>query len=80
MLPGHGSLADADLAIFFMRFLKLPDREWQPIEDYLKSGKPVIGLRTANHSIKYPADHPRFVWNDGFGRGIGHSVHRASDE
>ena len=35
---------DADLAIFFMRFLKLPDEEWQPIEDYLKSGKPVIGL------------------------------------
>ena len=42
VLPGIEALADADLAIFFMRFLKLPDNEWQPIEDYLKSGKPVI--------------------------------------
>ena len=68
VLPGIEALADADLAIFFMRFLKLPDKEWKPIEDYLKSGKPVIGLRTANHSFKYPKDHPRHEWNDGFGR------------
>ncbi len=68
VLPGIEVLKDADLAIFFMRFLKLPDKEWQPIEDYLKSGKPVIGLRTANHSFKYPRDHSRHEWNDGFGR------------
>jgi len=68
VLPGIEALADADLAIFFMRFLKLPYKEWKPIEDYLKSGKPVIGLRTANHSFKYPKDHPRYEWNDGFGR------------
>ena len=81
VLPGIEALADADLAIFFMRFLKLPDEEWQPIEDYLKSGKPVIGLRTANHSFKYPKDHPRFAWNDDFGRralGTPYVVHQAS--
>ncbi len=70
VLPGIEALADADLVIFFMRFLKLPDEEFKPIEDYLKSGKPVIGLRTANHSFKYPADHPRAEWNDGFGRRV----------
>ncbi len=70
VLPGIEALADADVAIFFTRFLKLPDSEWQPIEDYLRSGKPVIGLRTANHSFKYPKDHPRFEWNDGFGRRV----------
>ncbi len=68
VLPLIEVLAEADLAIFFMRFLKLPDKEWKPIEDYLKSGKPVIGLRTANHSFKYGKDHPRHEWNDGFGR------------
>jgi len=68
VLPGIEALGDADLAVFFMRFLKLPDQEWQPIEDYLKSGKPVIGLRTANHSFRYDKAHPRFAWNDGFGR------------
>jgi len=68
VLPGIEVLQEADVAIFFMRFLKLPDNEWQAIEDYLKSGKPVIGLRTANHSFKYDKSHPRFDWNDGFGR------------
>ena len=68
VLPGIEVLKEADLAIFFMRFLKLPDEEWAPIEAYLKSGKPVIGLRTANHSFKYARDHPRFSWNDDFGR------------
>ena len=80
VLPGIEALADADLAIFYMRFLKLPDKEWKPIEDYLKSGKPVIGLRTANHSFKYPKDHPRFSWNDDFGRlalGTPYIVHQS---
>ena len=80
VLPGIEALADADVAIFFMRFLMLPDNEWQPIENYLKSGKPVIGLRTANHSFKYAQDHPRFAWNDGFGRralGTPYIVHQA---
>lgn len=82
VLPGIEALADADLAIFFMRFLNLPDEEWQPIEDYLKSGKSLIGLRTANHSFKYPKDHPRFPWNDGFGRralGTPYVVHQTSE-
>tara|TARA_R110002073_G_scaffold43606_4_gene121603 strand:- start:28633 stop:29577 length:945 start_codon:yes stop_codon:yes gene_type:complete len=81
VLPGIEVLADADLAIFFMRFLQLPDDEWQPIEDYVKSGKPIIGLRTANHSFKYPAAHPRSNWNDDFGRrvlGTPYIVHQSS--
>jgi type 1 glutamine amidotransferase len=68
VLPGIDALKDADVAIFFPRFLQLSDREWQPIEDYLKSGKPVIGLRTASHAFRYPKGHPRYNWNDDFGR------------
>ena len=81
VLPGIEALADADVAIFFCRFLNLPDEEWQPIEDYFKSGKPVIGLRTANHSFKFPKGHPRSEWNDGFGRrvlGTPYVVHQSS--
>ena len=80
VLPGIEALAEADVAIFFMRFLKLEDDEWKPIEAYLKSGKPVIGLRTANHSFRYPKDHPRFEWNNDFGRralGTPYIVHQA---
>lgn len=82
VLPNIGVLKDADVVIFFSRFMKLPDSEWQAIEDYLKSGKPVIGLRTANHSFKYAKDHPRFEWNDGFGRralGTPYIVHQSSE-
>jgi type 1 glutamine amidotransferase len=82
VLPGIEALAEADLAIFFVRFLKLPDSEWQVIEHYLKSGKPVIGLRTAGHAFKYPKSHPRFEWNDGFGRrvfGSPYVVHQSSE-
>lgn len=80
VLPGIEALADADVVIFFMRFLKLGNEEWKPIETYLKSGKPVIGLRTANHSFQYPKGHPRFEWNNGFGRralGTPYVVHQA---
>lgn len=70
VLPGIEALDEADVAIFFLRFLKLPDEEWAPIERYIRSGKPVIGLRTANHSFKYGKDHPRYEWNDGFGRRV----------
>ncbi|MDC0325126.1 ThuA domain-containing protein [bacterium] len=82
VLPGIEALAEADLVIFFTRFLKLPDNEWQVIEDYLKKGKPVIGLRTASHAIRYPKTHPRFDWNDGFGRrvfGSPYVVHQSSE-
>ncbi len=81
VLPGIDALMDADVAIFFTRFLKLPDSEWQPIDGYLKSGKPVMGMRTANHAFKYPKDHPRFNWNDDFGRrvfGTPYIVHQSS--
>lgn len=82
VLPGLEALAEADVAIFFSRFLKLPDEEWKHIESYFQSGKPVIGLRTANHSFKYPNDHPRFKWNDDFGRrvlGTPYVVHQAGE-
>ena len=80
VLPGIEALAEADVAIFFVRFLRLPDKEWTFIEEYLKAGKPVIGLRTSTHAFKYPKDHPRFNWNDGFGRramGNPYIVHQA---
>lgn len=82
VLPDIGVLKEADVVIFFSRFMKLPDEEWRPIEDYLKSGRPVIGLRTANHSFKYPNGHPRFEWNDDFGRralGSPYVVHQSSE-
>lgn len=80
VLPNISALKDADVVIFFSRFMQLPDEEFKYIEDYLKSGKPVLGLRTANHSFKYGKNHPRYDWNVEFGRralGSPYIVHQA---
>jgi len=51
-IPGLEQLADADLVIFFTRLLTLPDDQLEHIVAYLDSGKPIIGLRTANHGFR----------------------------
>lgn len=68
VLPGIEALAEADVAIFFCRFMTLDDYEFGYIHDYITSGKPVVGLRTATHSFKYPKGHKYFDWNEDFGR------------
>lgn len=67
-IPGLAALAEADLAIFFTRFLKLKDPQLKHITDYLASGKPVVGLRTSTHGFNYPKSDPRSKWNNDFGR------------
>lgn len=66
-LPGLAALKDADVAIFFLRFLTLPPGQLKQIENYLESGKPVVTLRTSSHAFIYPEDNPLSKWNDGFG-------------
>ncbi len=69
-IPGLEALDDADVAIFFMRFLTLSDAQMKHIVRYVESGKPVVGLRTSSHAFKYPKGHKHFKWNDGFGRDV----------
>lgn len=67
-LPGLEALNEADLAIFFVRFLKLPDEQLRHITAYLEAGKPVVCLRTSTHGFNYPKDHPHHDLNNSFGR------------
>jgi hypothetical protein len=53
-IPGLEALKDADLMIVFIRFRNLPDQQMQYIDDYLKTGKPVLGMRTSTHAFKLP--------------------------
>ncbi|MBI1246680.1 hypothetical protein GC197_02405 [bacterium] len=53
-IPGLEHLEKADLVIFFTRLLTLPPDQLQHIVNYLDSGKPIIGLRTANHGFRSP--------------------------
>jgi len=80
-IPGLEHLASADLMVNFTRFRALPDDQMQHFDNYLKSGKPVIGIRTATHAFhfKKPAPNSKWAyygnysegedkWTGGFGR------------
>jgi hypothetical protein len=69
-LPGLEVLEQADAAVFFLRFLALPDDQFAHLERFLKSKKPLVGLRTSTHAFRYKEDHPRFRWNQDFGRQV----------
>ena len=53
-IPGLEALKSADLMIVLLRFRNLPDEQMQHIVDYLDTGKPVMGLRTATHAFQIP--------------------------
>ncbi len=53
---GLENLQKADLLVIFTRFRELPDAQMQWIDEYLRAGKPVIGLRTATHAFNYKKD------------------------
>lgn len=49
--PGIEALAKADLLVVFCRRVALPSAQLNIIKKYLKKGKPVVGIRTANHAF-----------------------------
>ena len=76
-IPGLEALKTADLVILQLRFRDLPDSQMKYIVDYVESGKPIIGLRTATHSfnIKQGRTYAKYSfnsrqWDGGFGRQI----------
>jgi nicotinamidase-related amidase len=52
-------LKDADLAVFFIRRRALEPEKMQAIKDYVASGRPVLGIRTASHSFSANGNVPR---------------------
>ena len=52
-IPGLELLKDADLMVVFMRFRHLPPEQMAHFVDYVNSGRPVIGIRTATHAFDY---------------------------
>ncbi|MDQ6631395.1 MAG: ThuA domain-containing protein [Verrucomicrobiota bacterium] len=62
-IPGLEALEKADLAIFFLRWRLLPEKQVEQIKKYLDSGKPVVGFRTTSHSFHYPKGSPLERWN-----------------
>jgi type 1 glutamine amidotransferase len=74
-IPGLEALKTADLMIIFTRFRNLPDEQMKHIADYVESGKPIIGIRTATHAFSSTGKYARYHWQSkewpqGFGRQV----------
>ncbi|MCA9074272.1 MAG: ThuA domain-containing protein [Planctomycetaceae bacterium] len=78
-IPGLEALDTADLMVIFTRFRDLPSDQMQHVDEYLRAGKPVIGMRTSTHAFNVSGDKPwahygngyqgeNSAWADGFGR------------
>jgi hypothetical protein len=78
-IPGLEALRVADLMVIATRFRNLPDEQMKEIDDYLRAGKPVVGMRTATHAFKVPKDrafarysfdNKEGIFTEGFGRQV----------
>jgi len=78
-IPGLEALESADAMIIAARFRNLPDEQMKYIDNYVNSGKPILGLRTATHAFngikserfkKYNFNYRGPEWVGGFGREI----------
>ncbi len=72
-IPGLEALDSADLMIILTRFRDLPNDQMKHVVDYLNSGKPIIGIRTATHAFHYKpgSTYAKYSWDapdGGFGR------------
>lgn len=89
-IPGLEALNKADLAVFYLRWRRLPTEQVEHIRKYLDSGKPVVAFRTTTHSFNYPKGHELEKWNafaadylgapPGWGGGHYHYGHKSSTD
>jgi nicotinamidase-related amidase len=66
-------LKDAHLAVIFIRRRALEPEKLQEIKDYVASGRPILGIRTASHAFNANGNVPRT------GGGIVSATENASD-
>lgn len=50
-IPGLSAIKDADVLLVSIRRRVLPTADMQLVRDFVESGKPVIGIRTASHAF-----------------------------
>jgi type 1 glutamine amidotransferase len=77
-IPGLEALKDADLLVIFTRFRNLPDEQMKHIAEYVESGKPVVGFRTATHAFTTGGEkYGKYHWQSkvkGYEQGFGKQV------
>ena len=78
-IVGLKALQTADLMVIFTRFREPSDDQMKYVVDYVNSGKPIIGLRTATHAFAFgrnkTSPYAKYDWSSkewpgGFGRQV----------
>ncbi len=78
-IPGLEQLETADMMVIATRFRELPDEQMKYIDQFVQSGKPILGLRTATHAFQYSRnknspyakyDFRSREWPGGFGQQV----------
>jgi type 1 glutamine amidotransferase len=78
-IVGVPLLRDADMMVIFARFRELPDDQMKYVDEFVKSGKPILGIRTATHAFEIKRnkasafakyDWQSKVWPGGFGQQV----------
>ena len=78
-LVGLQALETADMMVILARFRAPPDDQMKYVANFVDSGKPILGLRTATHSFQFdPNKHSSYAkydwrskeWLGGFGRQV----------
>ena len=78
-IVGLKSLETADMMVILTRFREPPDDQMKYVVDFVNSGKPILGLRTATHAFAFgrnkTSPYAKFDWSSkewpgGFGRQI----------
>lgn len=57
-IPGIEVINEADVVLFSVRRRVLPEKAMQAIRNYVKAGKPVVGIRTASHAFSLRGKKP----------------------
>jgi hypothetical protein len=74
-LSDPAALASADAIVMLLRFRNWPDEEMARFDALIRSGKPIVALRTSTHAFNgFPKGSPWESWNynndGGFGRRV----------
>jgi type 1 glutamine amidotransferase/nicotinamidase-related amidase len=65
-IPGLEALETCDVALFYTRRLQLSGAELEAIQRYCRSGKPVVGVRTASHGFQTWLEMDREIYGGNY--------------
>jgi nicotinamidase-related amidase len=57
-IPGMDAVDSADILLVSIRRRWLPPKDMQRLRDFVQSGKPVVGIRTASHAFSVRGEKP----------------------